>query len=182
VALAALAGCGDSSDKRLLNLAQQSLAQQARQSEQLAQQSQRIADTARQLVAADAKARQELLAGLTKLQQQIQAERAEFDRQRDALEQERRELAAQRGRDPIVANAIGAFGVVLACLMPLLLAGYVLYTVNRASPDEDAQAVSEVLIGEIVGPTTTLLPAPTAMSLLEAKPSGPNSPKRGSAA
>jgi hypothetical protein len=55
------------------------------------------------------------------VQKQIQAQRAEFDRQRDGLERERRELAAQRGRDPIVAQAIGAFGIMLACLLPLLL-------------------------------------------------------------
>src|SRR5438876_6872716 len=66
VALVVVTGCGDPPDKRLLNLAQQSLAQQARQSEQLAQQSQQVATAARELVAADAHARQELIAGLTK--------------------------------------------------------------------------------------------------------------------
>src|SRR5882724_305641 len=116
-AVVVVTGCGDPPDKRLLDLAQQSLAQQARQSEQLAKQSQQVATAARELVAADAQARQELIAGLTKLQGQIQAERAAFDHQRDDLEHERRELAAQRGRDPIIAQAIGASGVMLACLL-----------------------------------------------------------------
>ena len=169
VTLVALAGCNESEDKRLLALAQQSLTQQARQSEQLAQQSRQIADTAKQLVAADAKARQELLAALSQVQQQIQAQRAEFDRQRDALEQERRDLAAQRARDPLVAQAIGAFGITLACVLPLLLAAFVLHTVNRASPDQDAQAVSEVLIGEITGTAPLLLGRAPAVPQIEAK-------------
>jgi hypothetical protein len=83
------------------------------------------------------------------------------------LEQERRQLAAQRGRDPIIAQAIGAIGVTVACLLPLLLAGYVLYTVNRASPEDDSQAVSDVLIGEMVSSAPELLPAPAAMPQLE---------------
>jgi hypothetical protein len=58
---------------------QQSLAQQARQSEQLAQQSRQVTEAAQQLVAADAQARQELVVGLTQLQQQIQTERAQFE-------------------------------------------------------------------------------------------------------
>ena len=58
----------------------------------------------------------------------------------------------------------------LACLLPLVLAGYVLYTVNRASPSADADAVSEVLIGEIVSATPELLPGPTPPPQLEAKP------------
>jgi TolA-binding protein len=163
------AGCGDPPDKRLLDLAQQSLAQQARQSEQLAQQSRQVTEAARQLVAADAQARQELVAGMTQLQQRIQTQRGEFDRQRDTLERERRELAAQRGRDPIIAQAIGAIGVTVACLLPLLLAGYVLYTVNRASPEDDAQAVSDVLIGEMVSSAPELLPGPAATPQLELK-------------
>src|SRR5262245_29288552 len=167
--LVLITGCGDPPDKRLLDLAQQSLAQQARQSEQLAQQSRQVTEAARQLVAADAQARQELVAGMTQLQQQIQTQRSEFDRQRDTLERERRELAAQRGRDPILANAIGAIGVTMACLLPLLLAGYALYTVNRPSPEADAEAVSEILIGEIVSPVPQLLPGPTAPPQLEVK-------------
>jgi hypothetical protein len=153
-----------------LDLAQQSLAQQARQSEQLAQQSRQVTEAARQLVAADAQARQELVAGMTQLQQRIQTQRGEFDRQRDTLERERRELAAQRGRDPIIAQAIGAIGVTVACLLPLLLAAYVLYTVNRASPEDDSQAVSDVLIGEMVSSAPELLPGPAATPQLELKP------------
>src|SRR5262245_29927810 len=164
-----MTGCGDPPDKRLLDLAQQCLAQQARQSEQLAQQSRQVTEAAKQLVAADAQARQELVAGMTQLQQQIQTQRGEFDRQRDTLERERRELAAQRGRDPILAQSIGAFGVTIACLLPLLLAGYVLYMVNRPTAEADAEAVSEILIGEIVSPEPQLLPGPIGLPQLEAK-------------
>ena len=51
---------------------------------------------------------------------QMQAETAQ---QRDLLEAERREIAGQRFRDPIIANV----GLVLACLLPLVLGIYVLH-------------------------------------------------------
>ena len=181
-AVIVMTGCADPPDKRLADLAQQSLNQQSHQSEQLAKQSEQVAATAHELVAADARSRQDLIASLAKLQEQIQAQHAVFDRQRDELERERRELAAQRGRDPIIAQAIGALGVTLACLLPLVLAGYVLYTVNHTSPPADADAVSEVLIGEIVSATPELLSGPGAAGQLEGKSlmhSGPPAPPAG---
>src|SRR5262245_35683493 len=91
-AVMCVTGCAEPADQRLANLAHESLAQQARQSEQLAKQSEQVASTARELVAADSHSRQELIATLAKLQEQIQAQHAAFDRQRDELERERREL------------------------------------------------------------------------------------------
>jgi hypothetical protein len=156
--LIALAGCGDTSDQRLHDLARQSLAQQARQSEQLAQQAAHVAETARQLVTADSEARQELLAAHAALQEKLQEQRADVQRQLNALEEERRALAQQRGRDPIVANALLALGVTVACLLPLLLAGYVLFTVNR--PEDKEAALNQVLVTELVAEQPTLLTIP----------------------
>ena len=153
-----LIGCGETPDSRLHELARASLAQQAQQNGQIARQAQQIAESVRHLVQADSQARQELLAAHAKLQQDLQAERVSIERQLAELEQERRQLAQQRGRDPIVANAISAIGSAIACLLPLLLAGYVLFTVNR--PDDKEAALNQMLVAEFVAERPCLLPRP----------------------
>jgi hypothetical protein len=123
-----------------------------------------MADASRQLVTADAEARRELLAAQGKIQQQLQAQQADVLRQRDALEQERRDLATQRGRDPIIAQAIGALGVTLGCLLPLLLAAHIWSSAQRGSADADA--LVDYLTCELVADEPTLLPiTPTAQQL-----------------
>ena len=87
----------------------------------------------------------------------MHTERASLDRQREDMEQERRNIAAQRQRDPIVAQTISAVGLTLACLLPLLLAGYVVYSLNRSSDDNDA--LSELLIMEMTADQPLLLPS-----------------------
>jgi hypothetical protein len=94
--LLALAGCGGADD-RLVKLSQRSLASQAEQNQQMAQQSTEVAKATRQLVEADAQARQELITAQTRLESQLYAERTSLDRQQEALENERKGLAAQRG-------------------------------------------------------------------------------------
>ena len=101
----AAAGC-NSNDERLVEATREASNRQAEQNKVVAEQNQQLAETARELVAADAKARQELIAAQAALENQVQAERASLDRQHEALEQERRDLAAHRHREPILANAI----------------------------------------------------------------------------
>jgi hypothetical protein len=159
-----LSGCGDSSDKREAELAKQALAQQARRTERLVELSQQMATASRQLVTADAEARRELLATQGKIQQQLQTQQADVLRQRDELDQERRELATQRGRDPIIAQAIGALGVTLGCLLPLLLAAHIWSSAQRGSAD--AETLVDYLTCELVSEEPTLLPlTPSAQQL-----------------
>jgi hypothetical protein len=54
------AGCGDSRDARLAEMAQRSLDEQARQNERLAEQSKQIAEATSRLVQADAQSRQRI--------------------------------------------------------------------------------------------------------------------------
>ncbi len=88
------------------------------------------------------------------LQREMQAERAAVSRQRDAMESERRTLAAQRKRDPIVAAVIADVGLLLACLSPLVVCWFLL---NRLV-DPDDQAVGELLIEDIVMDRPLLTP------------------------
>ncbi len=163
------AGCADSRDEEFRQLAQQTIRQQAAQNERMAKQSQQIVEASKHLVANDAQARKEMIAAHATLQKELQTERANINQQLTELESERREIARQRGRDPIIAQAIGGVGLTLACLLPLLLAGYVIYSLNRSSDDSDA--LSEMLVMEIVAEKPILLPiSPRPVAALEHTP------------
>ncbi len=79
-----------------LNSDPQLTAWQEQQVEHIEQQAAQNTAAAKALVEADAQARQDL----TALQHDLQTERAEVGRQRDALEVERKTLAAERQRTP----------------------------------------------------------------------------------
>jgi len=64
-------------------------------------------------------------------------------------------LALQRARDPIIAETIGAVGGAIACLLPLLLACYVLYTTNRNK--SDSETFNELLVTEVINDELRLL-------------------------
>ena len=163
-------GCDESLDERYRQLAQQSLRQQSEQNNRLAEQSQQIAEASKHLVENDSQARKEMIAAHATLQKDLQTERASVDRQREDIEQERRNIATQRHRDPIIAQAIGALGLTLACLLPLLLAAYGSYSRNRSSDDSDA--LSEMLVMEITADKPKLLPAaPRSVTAIQHKQS-----------
>ena len=159
------AGCSDSRDERFRQLAEQSLRQQSEQNKRLAEQSGQIAEASRRLVEGDAEARKELLTAQRHLTSELHSERASIDRRREEMEQERRNIAAQRHRDPVIAQAIGAVGLLLGCLLPLLLAAYIIRAVTQRG-DESA-ALSELLVLEITSEQPLLLPIPHPVAALE---------------
>lgn len=131
-------GCDKNDDQRLVEMAEQNVARQQEQNRRMTELQREIAQGARHLVEADAKARSELVS----LQKDVQAERAEVGRQRDELESERRQLARQRRFDPIIATAITQCGAMLAAISPLLLCWQLLCRSNTAlSDDEIAHAL-----------------------------------------
>jgi hypothetical protein len=149
-------GCEPSSEGKLAELAERSLAEQARQNERLSQQSQQIADASRLLVEADAQSRQQMIQAHAALQKDIRDGQASIEQQRDKLELERKEIAAQRHRDPLVAVSVNFLAISIACGLPLLLAGYVLYVASRCHADDGA--VGELLIDELAADRSPLLP------------------------
>ena len=162
-------GCADSRDERFRQLAQQALHEQSEQNKRLAEQSRQIAEASRRLVEGDAAARKDLLAAHKQLMSELHSERANLDRQHEEMEQERRNIAARRHRDPVIAQAIGAVGLTLACLLPLLLAAYVIRAVNRDG--DDSAARSELLVMEITAEQPLLLPiSPRPVAALEHTP------------
>ena len=100
------------------------------------------------------------------MQHDLRTDQAEIGHQRDQLENDRREIAAQRHRDPIVAAIIMDVGIVLACLLPLALGVYVLRAACRAG--ESDGAVAELLVQELVASEPRLsLPGRPSLPAIE---------------
>jgi hypothetical protein len=144
-------GCDEDENKRLAEMAERHLERQSEQSRQVTELQREVAEGSRRLVEADAKSRQEMVA----LQRDVQVERTEVGRQRDLLEGERRELAAKRRVDPIIAAAITNVGLLLACLLPLAVCWLLL---RRREEPADDQAVAHVLLEDLVTDRPLLLP------------------------
>ena len=162
----------------------QTIADQSRQATEAAQQfveasgetRREMIELQRELSAADADARQELIQiqqdlvdrdaqcrqELNELQREsqvtIHTERQNIDRQREALESERGKLADKRHRAPVIAAAMMQLGLLLACLLPFVLCGYLLYVLGHTRDDDTA--VTEILIEELVADRPRLLPTP----------------------
>lgn len=166
LAVAAVASMGaggcDSDDGRLAEYARNSIDQQARQNNQIArqnlevtQQNRQIAEAAQKLVEADAQARQEMVTAQKNLQEGLHVERQMLDQQRQGLEQDRRQIARDRYREPLIAEAIGGCGALLACLMPLMICLYVLR--NLRSDSDEASVLNELLVSELTAERPQLL-------------------------
>jgi hypothetical protein len=125
----------------------------------------RVAEASRQLVEADAKARGEIIA----MQKGLQQGQSELGRQRDQLEDDRRQYADQRSRDPLLlANTILDVGMIVACLLPMVL-GIVLAIGLRDTSRTDAD-VADILIQEIVSEEPRLLSQPHMTAALPKEP------------
>jgi hypothetical protein len=166
-------GC-DRPDERLVAVSREASDRQAEQNRQIARQNEEIADTTRQLVAADAQARKELIEAdaaarqelinsqteareeLISMQQSLQDRQATVDQARDELETERREIAQDRYWDSLLAQAVGAAVLLLASILPLVLCWYLLHGLRRGSESEED--LTEWLTMELAAEEPTLLP------------------------
>lgn len=166
LALLTAIGCSseDSRDERLAEATRGALEQQSKQNEYIAsqatsvaEQSKDVTETAKELVQSDAEARREMIDATTKLHGELHTERRNIDRQHEKLDDERKQIAAERHRDPIIAVALEGFGLILACLMPLVVCVLVLRQMRDETGDE--RALGEMLALEIASDQPTLLPA-----------------------
>lgn len=172
--LLVVTGCDESDmrDQRLADFAERSIQEQSKQNEHIARQSQavveeshKLAETAQQLVQSDAEARAELIAAHERLNADLNQERATVSAGRDQLEQERKQIAEQRHRDPIIAASIQTVGLLAAALLPLLICVYIIRQLGRSEPDD--AAVAELLVHELVTDRPRLLPGPSIRPALE---------------
>jgi hypothetical protein len=123
-----------------------------------------VAEASRQLVQADAKSRGEIVA----LQRDLQQGQVELGGQRDQLENDRRQYADQRNRDPIVANTILDVGMILACLLPLILC--IVLVLGLRDRTQTESTLAEILVEEIAGDKPILLPNTGRQAALEREP------------
>ncbi|MDB4468232.1 hypothetical protein N9093_00060 [bacterium] len=158
-------GCGRAPDERLAEFAQQSVTEQRKQNDRIAVQSlavvkesHQLAQTAKELVKHDAEARRELIAAQQELTTQLNEQQSAIYTGHDQLEQNRREIARERHRDPIIAAVIQNFGLTLACLLPLLVAVFVIRQMQSQEPDH--AAVAELLTLELTSDQPRLLAGP----------------------
>jgi hypothetical protein len=134
-------GC-QNENARVAELASRHATQQAELSRETVELQTELVEGTHELVVADAEARSDFLEREGKMDER----RAEIRRQHDDLDNERRDIAKQKHREPIVANAVIAIGTLLACLLPLAVAAYLL----RANLSEsDDHSVTEILLQEV---------------------------------
>jgi hypothetical protein len=149
-------GCS-SGDERLVELSHESAERQAEQNRLVETNNRQVLEATNRLVEADVKSRTENI----ELHRQIEAERSGINEQRDALEQERRQIAGERIRDPIIAESIRAVAGLIAAILPLIVCLFLLRGLFHKS---DQETLAEVLIEDLVS-GQALLSEPSAVSL-----------------
>ncbi|MBD3674531.1 MAG: hypothetical protein HUJ26_13495 [Planctomycetaceae bacterium] len=153
VVIAIVSGCQSNENQRLAEMAERQLDRQAEQNQRMADLQEEVAEGSKRLVEADAEARREMIG----LHHDLQTERQTVGQQRDHLEQDRRELAAQRHRDPIIAETIQQIGLLIACGLPLLICLMLLRQPVEPSGDRE---IAELLIADLVSAQPQLLQGP----------------------
>lgn len=163
-----ITGC--QGDERLAQLAKQTVQSQREQNQsmhesnqkllettrEVTQQGRELAEAAERLVEKDAEARKELIVAHREMRGELHVEQTSVDQQRQTLEDERRAIAAQRVTEPLIAEAIRAAALWVAALLPVGLAGYVLYSVNHSTGDQ--AAVNELLVLDLTSDRPKLAP------------------------
>jgi len=106
-----------------------------------------------------------MVAAQHQLNSQLNEQRVTIDAGRDELEQERRQIAEQCHRDPLIASSIQTVGLIIACLLPLIVCVLIIRQMSRTEPDE--AVVSELLVCELTSDQPRLLPMTPRRTALE---------------
>ena len=153
----AASGCRDDENKRLAEMAERNLERQSQQEIRNTELQHQVAEGTKRLVEADAAAHETF----AEIHRDVQAERQSLGAQRDRLEDERRQIAASRNREPVIAESIKAIGLLIACLVPLLIA---LQILRRSDTPDESAAVAELLLSDMVADR------PTFVRMIDAPP------------
>jgi hypothetical protein len=153
VVVAASGGCDDE-DERVARIAQTANQQQAEQNAAIAENTRVVAEGSKRLVEAESQSRQEMIA----LQRDLRSDQAELGRQRDALEKDRQQQEASRRRDSLLAPAIVTLGLLIACIAPLIVAGFALVGLYIEPTHEESEVVLTQLWLELRQPASDASP------------------------
>jgi hypothetical protein len=133
-----LTACTNESEQ-VAQIALRDAERQSKQNEQLLSLHGKVAEGARDLVAADSASR----ATLAQVHQDIQGERVQLGQQRDLLESDRRTIASQRRTDPVFREGFEILSMLAAAAAPLGLCWLLLKPGNT-----DSSATTELLLNE----------------------------------
>ena len=147
--LAAIAGC--SPDERVVDIATTAADRQAEQNEEIVRLNREVAQGTRQLVEADAKAREDF----AQLHQALQSERAELGEKFNDLEAERKSIAQARRTESLVVPVAKALGIVLLAIVVIGFCWSLLFGIQKS---DDHAELNELLIREITAERPMLLP------------------------
>lgn len=149
-AVVGIAGCNEK-DKLVRQMASEAMAEQGSQNRAMADLNRDVALATRRIAEEQAETRQ----AYVDAQKQLQKQRIELDQHRDSLEDERRQIARERHRDPIIAAALFQLGLLAACLSPLILCWALLHRDRTESSDAE---LNELLIEDMVADEPKCLP------------------------
>lgn len=155
IALAALIGAGgcNQQDQLVRQMASEAMAEQGEQNRAMAALNRDVAFATRRIAEEQAKTRQ----AYVDAQEQLQKQRIELDQRLEGLDEERRQIARERHRDPIIAAAIFQLGLIVACLSPLVLCWALLHGDRSDSSETE---LNELLVEDLVAEHPRLLPRP----------------------
>lgn len=131
-----MAGCDESENAR-------------REREHVNAMQQEVTKGSRELVAADSQARKGLMEAQKSFEEtrrSIAQQQADVQSGLDRLETERKTVAASRVTDLLISGSIESIGSVAACLVPLLILGWLMQRFSQTDsvPEVDAMIVSQL--------------------------------------
>jgi len=149
-----MTGCNRSPDD-FQELVDQLTQHQLQQQKELLDQSQTLTAASQSLVEKDAESRREFATMHSVAQQSLFAERQKLDQHKALLEDERREIAKQRHRDPLIATALLQASTLVICSLPILL---VLAVYQKAQQEPADACLNDILLSEFASEQALLLP------------------------
>src|SRR3954454_16001789 len=141
-------------DDRVTQVAREAADRQAQQNTEMAQLNKEVASGSQQLVEADAKARQEIVG----VHRDLQAERSRLDASWRQVQDERKEIAAERRIESMFVAVANASGYLFLVVVVLGFCWYALIRVRQG--DGTDEQLNELLVTEILPEHSALLTAP----------------------
>ena len=144
-------GCNE--NEQVAKVAIDAAERQAEQNQQMAQNTREVTQGSKQLIAADAQSRQELI----EMQRDLQDEQSRVGGLRDELEDERREIAAERLTESQLGPLLKSCAAAALCIVTI---GFCWVLLHGLRHDDVGQTLSELLVEEFASTDPTLLPRP----------------------
>jgi hypothetical protein len=141
-----MTGC----DERATQIALEAANRQAQQNTAMVELNQEVASGARRLVDADSQARQEFVG----VHRDLQVERTRLDTGWNDLEQQRRQIAAQRRTESMLVPMTTLVG---GLLLAVVVLGFCWYALMAARRSDDTDQLNELLVCEILTDEPSLL-------------------------